>query len=96
MYNLVLALLFGVGIKCENHSAGIISLKNVFELDNNLLSEAKKERIDKQYYVDFNITKQETQTAIEIAEDFNNKIRDFISKLNHQDVQEFRDKFEEL
>jgi len=96
MYHILTALLFKIGIKSENHSASIEILKEIFNLDNSEIKDAKKERIDKQYYVDFNITKQETQTAIEIAEDFNNKIRDFISKLNHQDVQEFRDKFEEL
>src|SRR3972149_9026648 len=54
MYNSLLALLFKVGIKSENHSASITVFKKLF--DNNdlfkIISWAKKERIDKQYYVE--------------------------------------------
>lgn len=96
MYNLVLALLFGIGIKCENHSAGIILLKNVFELDNNLLIEAKKERIDKQYYTDFNIIKEEVTRGIISAENFNRNLKAFILQLNNQKITFYRDKFQEL
>jgi len=96
MYNLVLALLFGIGIKCENHSAGIILLKNVFELDNNLLIEAKKERIDKQYYTDFSIIKEEVALGIVSAENFNRNLKAFILQLNNQKVTFYRDKFQEL
>ena len=96
MYNLVLALLFGVGIKCENHSAGIILLKNVFELDNNLLIEAKKERIDKKYYTDFSIVKEEVIQGIFSAENFNRNLKAFILQLNNQKITFYRDKFREL
>ena len=34
MYNMVMALLYKAGIKCENHSGSIILLKKLFEIDN--------------------------------------------------------------
>ena len=53
MYNLLLALLFRAGIKCENHGGSILLLKLLFEENDlyQLIFDAKKERIDKQYYV---------------------------------------------
>ena len=78
MYYMLLSLFFRVGIKCDNHSAGIILLKELFIIDNTLISYAKKERIDKQYYVDFNILKEEVEELIEAAEIFNSNILDFI------------------
>lgn len=51
MYYSVLALFFATGIKCENHSAAIILLDEIFGIDNSAMKSAKSERIDKQYYV---------------------------------------------
>ncbi len=61
-----------------------------------LISYAKKERIDKQYYVDFKILKEEVEELIEAAEIFNSKILDFIEKLNSEKIAEFRMKMETL
>jgi len=91
MYHLLTALLFKVGIKCENHSASIILLKELFSSNNELISFAKKERIDKQYYTDFKITKNEVAEAVKIAEDFNKELLDFISKLNNKQIEEYRE-----
>ena len=55
MYYMLTALLYKVGIKCENHAAAIILLKELFKKDNSKISFAKSERVDKQYYVDFSI-----------------------------------------
>ncbi len=96
MYYMLLSLFFRVGIKCENHSAAIILLKELFNVDNSLISYAKKERIDKQYYVDFKIMKEEVEELIEAAEIFNSKILDFIEKLNSEKIAEFRIKMETL
>ncbi|MBW2995237.1 HEPN domain-containing protein [Candidatus Woesearchaeota archaeon] len=92
MYHCLLSLLFRIGIKCENHAAAIIMLKKVFGLDNILISKAKTERIDKQYYIDFKVSESETQQAIESAEDFISEIKDFIDKLNNEKVKEYREK----
>lgn len=96
MYHLLTALLFKVGIKSENHSASIILLKDIFGLDSSEISYAKKERIDKQYYVDFAITKGQVEDTIRKAEMFNSKLTDFISKLNSKLILEYRKKFESL
>ena len=86
MYHCLLALLFRIGVKCENHAAAIILLAKVFGKDNRSISKAKNERVDKQYYVDFKITEKEAEDSIVIAEEFITDIRDFIEKLNHEDI----------
>ena len=95
MYNIVIAL-FKIGIKCENHKASIILLKELFDIDNFEIELAKKERIDKQYYTDFEIFKEEVLSAIESAEKFNYGINDFILKLNIEKRRFYREKFKEL
>ena len=93
MYNILLALLFKVGIKSENHSGSIILLKQLFSLDNKEIFEAKTERIDKQYYVDFIITKEDVKDTIRKAEIFNSKLIDLISKANNENISDYRNKF---
>jgi len=93
MYHLLSALLFRVGIKSENHSASIILLKEIFSLDNKEISDAKTERIDKQYYVDFAISKEDVKDTIRKAENFNSKLIDFISKINNEDITNYRKNF---
>ncbi|MBU2637896.1 MAG: HEPN domain-containing protein [Nanoarchaeota archaeon] len=96
MYHALTALLFKVGIKCGNHAASIILLKKLFGIDNTDISLAKSERVDKQYYVDFHITKAEVEETIKTSEQFNRKLLDFISKLNKQSIAAFRIKFKDL
>ena len=55
MYHFITALFFKAGIKSENHTASISLLKEIFGIDNEYLIFAKKERLDKQYYVNFKI-----------------------------------------
>ena len=95
MYHLVSALLFKVGVKCENHAAAIILLKELFGIDNEEISLAKKERIDKQYYVGFEITKNEVEGTIRIAEKFQGNLLDFISKLNQEDIVKYQNNLKE-
>lgn len=95
MYYILTALLFKVGIKCENHFVSIYMLKEIFGIDNSDIVFAKKERVDKQYYVDFSITKNDVELMIEAAEKFSNKINDFISKINNEDIIRYRRKFAE-
>lgn len=93
MYHMATALFYKTGIKCGNHAALIVLLKRIFDIDNSYILSAKKERIDKQYYTDFHITKKEVIEAIQIAEDFNKKIFDFISRLDSSKIKEYREKF---
>lgn len=54
IYNSLLALLFKIGIKSENHSASIILFEKLFNNKDlaGIALWAKEERIDKQYYVE--------------------------------------------
>ena len=71
-------------------------LKELFNLNNKDISEAKTERIDKQYYVDFKITKEEVQNTIRKAELFNSEILDFTSKMNNEQIKIYRGRFKKL
>jgi len=90
MYYSLLALLFRIGIKCENHTAAAILLKDIFGVNNKEILTAKSERIDKQYYVDFSITKQEVSEMIKIAEEFNSELLHFIDALNSEKIDKYR------
>lgn len=90
MYHCLTALLFRMGIKCENHAASIILMKEIFGLDNKEISYAKSERVDKQYYVDFNIAKEDADKAIKAAESFNSEMRAFIDKLSQASIGNYR------
>ena len=96
MYNSLLALLFRIGIKSENHAASIILLRKLFNIDNSDISFAKSERVDKQYYVDFHITRDEVEDLIEKVEDFNKEILDFLSKLTNEKIKVYQEKFKKL
>ncbi|MFH1528059.1 MAG: HEPN domain-containing protein [Bacteroidota bacterium] len=96
MYNLVVALLFKVGVKSENHTASIFLLKEVFNIENSEIVNAKKERIDKQYYVDFGVTKKEVDEMLKIAEEFNRNIKGFLSGLNLESIEGYRNKIKEI
>lgn len=96
MYHMLTALLFKAGIKCENHAASIILLKELFDIDNSDISDAKTERIDKQYYTDFHIKREEVIDAIKNAEIFNSKLLDFISRMNNKEIEGYMKKFKEL
>ena len=92
MYHCLLAALFNIGIKCENHAASIILLKEVFEIDNTNITKAKSERIDKQYYVDFSVNQEEANNAITIAEEFVNQMNNFIATLSLENIKKYNNK----
>lgn len=92
MYHSLLAVLFRIGIKCENHTASIILLKEVFGVDNNQISKAKAERVDKQYYVDFSVTTEEANNSIKTAEVFVGEMYDMIATLSEDKIHEYRQK----
>jgi uncharacterized protein (UPF0332 family) len=96
MYNMPTALLYFAGIKCENHSGAIILLKELFEIDNSKISFAKTERVDKQYYVDFKVSRPDAELMIEKAREFNSILYDFIDKLTTKQISDYRKKFEEI
>ena len=98
MYNSLVALLFRVGIKCENHSASIILFKKLFGRADlsEIISFAKKERIDKQYYIEFILTKESAKDLLKKAEDFLVEIKTMIKSIKNEDVQKLRTEFNKL
>ncbi|MBU0530052.1 MAG: HEPN domain-containing protein [Nanoarchaeota archaeon] len=102
MYNSLTALLFGVGIKCENHTGSMLLLNRLFRRTDlfRIISSAKKERIDKQYYVSSKDNgKLEASSAREMttdAEDFVLKIRLISRNLNQEDIEDIRQRFRHM
>jgi uncharacterized protein (UPF0332 family) len=102
MYNALTALLYKTGVKCENHSAAIILLRNLFVQEElyKSISKAKEERIDKQYYVSSKKTEEETKESAEKmlkdAEKFITEIKLIIRKMNASDIENIRKKFESI
>ena len=93
MYYSVMALFFATGIKCENHTAAIILLKDLFAIDNTDLEHAKTERIDKQYYVTTAPVRDDVIALISTAESFNAELLDTIDRLTTDKKEKFRKKF---
>lgn len=97
MYHSLLALLFRCGIKCENHSACIILLKELFHEENleKDINSAKAERIDKQYYTDFSINKKDCENMLKASESFIFKVKSLIKSLNEEKINAYRQKLSE-
>jgi uncharacterized protein (UPF0332 family) len=102
IYNVVTALFYKCGIKCENHSAAVILIKQLFGLENLHLvfSEFKKDRIDNQYYTPIAngqpITKEKCEERLRTAQRFNVELRAQMEKLTLEDINNIRKRFEEL
>jgi uncharacterized protein (UPF0332 family) len=98
MYNSLTALLFRVGMKCENHTGSIIVFRKVFGRQDlyKAISFAKEERIDKQYYVDLALTKESAKDLFTKAEDFLVHLKIMIGNMRSDDVQEVRSKFNRI
>ena len=101
MYNQLTALLFRTGIKCENHAGSILLLKLLFGEEElfKIISDAKKERIDKQYYVTTEkdeITKEIAVELLNNAEDFVLKMKVVIKNLNSDTIDELNEMFETI
>lgn len=92
MYNKTTALFNKIGLKCENHSATIILLKELFNINNKDISFIKTERINKQYYTDFVITKKQVEEISIKAEKFIAEIDLFTDSLNQTKINELREK----
>ena len=96
MYNNLLSLFFKCGIKCENHSASAIILKNYFNQEElyKIFSKAKEERIDKQYYTPdlqkAKLTKDLALQTIKDAISFNIKINNLKNSLKSNEISNIR------
>ena len=102
MYNSVLSLLFKTGIKSENHSASILLLEMLFKKKElaAVISWAKDERIDKQYYVEsqqaVKATEQSCSEMISSTEGFLVSMKLFLQELSIEGITAARNSFEDL
>lgn len=102
MYNQALSFLFGQGSKSENHTATISLLKQVCSLPTQaqILKQAKKERVEKQYYVTDEHSKEDLKRAAEKmimqAEQFIFDLEGQRGKANNKERQAMRERFEQL
>lgn len=94
MYNSLTALLFRVGIKCENHAGSIILLSKLFGRTDlfKIISFVKDERIDKQYYVTSVLTKESAQDMFTKAEEFLVQVKLIIGRLGTKEIESIRKK----
>ena len=69
---------------------------NTLEKQGVLGKESKKYRIDKQYYVNFKVTKGDVEDLIKKAEKFRRDLQDFIARLNSEKIENCRKKLESL
>ncbi|MDG6249276.1 HEPN domain-containing protein [Methanocalculus sp.] len=96
MYYMMLALLFKTGIQCENHTGAMLLLHRLYRIDSTRVAAAKKDRVDKQYYIDFDITAAEVSNSVEEAEIFNAELLDYIERLHEGDIRRLREKAREI
>ena len=90
MYYCSIALLHRCGIKSKNHLATMLLLKELFSINTERIEKAKKDRIDKQYYVDSKTTAEEVKKGIEIAEDFNAELIEKIELIAENEITKYR------
>jgi uncharacterized protein (UPF0332 family) len=98
MYNSLTALLFKIGIKCENHSGAIIIFRKLFGRSDlyKMISSGKKERIDKQYYVDLTLAEKSAQDLFKKAENYLVEIKLIIQKLKNEEIKTLRVRFSRM
>ncbi len=102
MYNSLTALLLKVGVKSKNHAGSILVFKKLFDIDDlfKIISFAKEERIDKQYYVtskdDFILTKESAQDMLAKSETFIIQTKLFIESLRNDDIERIRNMFKDI
>lgn len=101
MYNALTALLFKAGIKCENHNGSILILGRFFGRSDlfKIISSAKKERIDNQYYLDSkdaSLTKESAAKMISAAENFAVRLKLLAKSLKNDEIKKITDKINKI
>ena len=97
MYNALQSCLWKCGIRCENHAASIFLVTKLFEKPDlgKRIERAKKERIDKQYYVtgEMNepLTGQASDEMILEAEESISEFRVILQSLDGKAIKKARD-----
>jgi uncharacterized protein (UPF0332 family) len=90
MYHAMTALLFRAGIRCENHAGSIMLLEELFGMDISALDNAKRMRVDTQYYVDRTIGMEDVEELIRVADDFHDLVHDRIDRITGDEITRVR------
>jgi len=96
MYNCLIGLFFRIGIKSENHSGSILLFKKLFRKKLELfkiMSFAKEERIDRQYYVTPGTTKKSADDMVKKAEKIVIQLRLILKNMNDEEISKLREIF---
>lgn len=64
--------------------------------DNSKIKKTKEERIEKQYYVDFEVAEKDVASLLEMAKEFNSEIYDFMQKLTSKQISEYPEKLRKI
>ena len=96
MYHAMTALLFRSGIRCENHAGAIMLLEELFGMDISALDEAKRMRVDTQYYVDRTLTLEDLVELIRVAGDFHDLVHDRIDRITGEEIARVRKTLERM
>jgi uncharacterized protein (UPF0332 family) len=96
IFHSVMALFFACGIKCENHTVAGWLLSDVFGLDSAVFESARKERLDKEYYVPAAPVRPDVEALARTAESFNGVLLDAIDRLTREDIETYRKRFRKL
>jgi len=96
IFHSVMALFFACGIKCENHTVAGWLLSDVFGIDSTVFESARKERLDKEYYVPAAPVRPDVEALIRTAESFNGVLTDKIERLTLEDIEDYRIRFKNL
>lgn len=91
MYHKATALLCKANLRTSSH-VKTIRLLQLFNVDEQKLREAKKERVNKQYYVDVTVARKEVREFLENAREFINEVDLAIDSLTEEQIQEIRQK----
>ncbi len=93
MYYCATAILAKIGIKSENHTATIILLEKLLNIETTSLKKAKEERIQKQYYIEHEKLTEPTLTIIQDAEQFLSIINARIETMQRNEREQARKEF---
>lgn len=97
-YHVLTALLLRVGVECKNHNCSLMIAESLFSnvISSDLLKEvkeAKRQRIDLQYYTDRVIEKEEFEQNIKNVDGFVGKLQQIIESLIREDIDRIRKRF---
>lgn len=95
-YYCALALLFRVGILSKNHDATNYLVQLFFDINTSFLSDAKKKRIQTQYYVSHKSVQADAKNILRYVKDFQITTQNELAKINTTKIEEVKNTFNDF